>query len=113
MGSELVGSALITAISSLLAGGMGGLAMGSERRYKERRGRELEEKLKPRMPFFQTPYLAGYDKILMQAIMGNLMEQLGAGRAGSWGINPAETLSQPQQVPGAKILNDRYRSVIG
>ncbi len=48
---------------------------GQERKYTE----EQAGKIKPMRPFYQTPYLAGYDKVLMQAILANLGEQSGEG----------------------------------
>jgi len=69
----ILGASIITAITALLSGGMGGAAMGQERKYRA----EQAEKIKPKVPFYQTPYLAGYDKVLMQAILGNLGTQMG------------------------------------
>lgn len=71
----VLSAAIITAITSLLSGGMGGLAMGQERKYRAGQA----EKIKPEVPFYQTPYLAGYDKVLMQAVLANLGEQSGEG----------------------------------
>ncbi len=71
----VLSAAIITAITSLLSGAMGGAAMGQERKYREGQA----EKIKPKTPFYMTPYLAGYDKVLMQAVLANLGEQSDEG----------------------------------
>lgn len=103
----VLSASIITAITSLLSGGMGGLAMGQERKYRAKQA----EKIKPEMPFYMTPYLAGYDKVLMQAILGNLGEQLGE-KSGGYGLDFSKILESMgqlrQEKPRQLIEPSRY-----
>jgi len=91
-------ASIITAITSLLSGGMGGLAMGQERKYRAGQA----EKIKPKVPFYQTPYLAGYDKVLMQAILGNLGTQMG-DKSGGYGLDFSKILESMGQMGQGQV----------
>ena len=98
---DLAGASIITALSALLSGGMEGLGIGQERRWKGKMREEMGRTLKPDMPYFQTAYLPGYEELLNKLIFGKLTEQYGQGGLSRRGINFNDIFSS-----GA--LNSRY-----
>ena len=103
----LVLAGLITGGTSLAGGFLGGLSKAQERRYREKQIAKMLALLKPQGQFYQTPHLAGYDKVLAQALMGNLQERFGEGRMGKWGIDIGSALNVPRQFPGSQNLKQR------
>lgn len=61
-----------TLLNTVLSGMMSGAGIGEERKYKEGIWEKKQKLTKPSQPFYMTPYLAGYDKVLMKAVLGNL-----------------------------------------
>jgi hypothetical protein len=61
-----------TLANTLFSGLLGGAGIDEQRRYDEGIWEQKKEELKPEQPFYMTPYLAGYDKILMKAVLSNL-----------------------------------------
>ena len=66
-----------TLANTLFSGLLSGAGIGEERRYKEGIWKQQQAKTKPSQSYYMTPYLAGYDKILMKAVLGNLAEKGG------------------------------------
>lgn len=106
--NPLIGASLISGGSSLLGGLLSGLGKAEERRYREGQIAKMLKLLKPKGKFFQTPYLAGYDRVLAQAVLGNLAERFGEGRMGKWGIDIGSALNVPNQFPGADFLRQKF-----
>jgi len=61
-----------TLLNTVLSGIMGGAGISEERKYKEGIWEQKKAETKPSQPFYMTPYLAGYDKVLMKAVLSNL-----------------------------------------
>jgi hypothetical protein len=49
--------------------------------------------LKPKTPYYQSPYLPALGDTTMRAVMGNLLQRMGPELLAKWGINP--TVSTP------------------
>ena len=64
-----------TLLNTILSGVMGGAGISEERKYKEGIWAKKKAETKPSQPFYMTPYLAGYDKVLMKAVLQNLSTQ--------------------------------------
>jgi len=109
----LITAGLIKGGSSLLGGFFGGLGKAQDRKYKEEQIRKMLALLKPKGQFYQTPYLAGYDKVLAQALMGNLEERFGGGMMEKWGIDIGSALNVPSQFPGSQNLKQKYGNIGG
>ena len=77
-------------ISGVAGSIIGAIASGAEkakdRKYKEKMQAQAEQKLKPKQSYYQTPYMQGLDRVLTQAIIGNMQERLG-DRASKWGLD--------------------------
>ena len=61
-----------TLANTLFSGLLGGAGIKEERKYKEGIWEKKQKALAPKQPFYMTPYLAGYDKVLMKAVLSNL-----------------------------------------
>ena len=61
-----------TLLNTILSGVLSGKGISEERKYKEGIWEKKKAETKPSQPFYMTPYLAGYDKVLMKAVLSNL-----------------------------------------
>lgn len=61
-----------TLLNTLFSGLLEGAGISEERKYKEGIWAKKKAETKPSQPFYMTPYLAGYDKVLMKAVLSNL-----------------------------------------
>lgn len=61
-----------TLANTLFSGLLSGKGIAEERKYKEGIWEKKQALTKPSQPFYMTPYLAGYDKVLMKAVLQNL-----------------------------------------
>ena len=64
-----------TLANTLFSGLLSGAGISEERKYKEGIWEQKKAETKPSQPFYMTPYLAGYDKILMKAVLSNLSQK--------------------------------------
>lgn len=65
------------------------------------RAGQIESRLKPKTPYYQSGNLPQLGATSMQAVMGNLMQRLGPETLAKWGINPQAQQAPrvPQQMP--------------
>ena len=61
-----------TLLNTILSGILGGGAIKQKREYGEKIWAQKKAETKPSQPFYMTPYLEGYDKVLMKAVLSNL-----------------------------------------
>jgi len=61
-----------TLANTLFSGLLGGAGISEKRKYGEKIWEKKKAETKPKQPFYMTPYLAGYDKVLMKAVLSNL-----------------------------------------
>lgn len=73
-----------TLLNTILSGVLSGKGIGEERKYKEGIWNKKQALTKPSQPFYMTPYLAGYDKVLMKAVLSNLANK---GQGGGEGLD--------------------------
>ncbi|GAF92323.1 unnamed protein product, partial [marine sediment metagenome] len=59
-------------LNTLLSGLLSGAGIKEQRKYGEGIWKKKQKLTKPSQPFYMTPYLAGYDKVLMKAVLSNL-----------------------------------------
>lgn len=97
--NPLLLSGLISGGTSLLQGLLGGLGKKSEAKqqfqnWEKMRGRQIsdiEKYLKPQQDYYRTPYLPGIDRVMTQAILGNMGSRFG-NTLGKWGIDLTDIL---------------------
>jgi len=61
-----------TLANTLFSGLLSGAGISEQRKYKEGIWEKKKAETKPSQPFYMTPYLEGYDKVLMKAVLQNL-----------------------------------------
>ena len=101
---SILASGIIGLIGSLLGAGASG--KGKQTAKEERRDvvNDWQKKVQPKQPYYESPYLPTTDKLMMQAVLGNLGKRLGPDELSKWGIDLAslqEGVKNPQKPPGS------------
>lgn len=101
-------SAVAAGIISIIGSLLGGAMKGEEKKNKKSEQKGMINKwkadVKPRLPYYESPYLPTTDKLMMQAVLGNLGKRLGPDELSKWGIDLAslqEGVNNPQKPPGS------------
>jgi len=84
-------SAVAAGIISIIGSLLGGAMKGEEKKNKKSEQKGMINKwkadVKPRLPYYESPYLPTTDKLMMQAVLGNLGKRLGPDELSKWGID--------------------------
>jgi len=89
-------SGLISGGTSLLSGLLGGAAakqkMKQEQKMRTWSADQVRNRLMPKTPYYNNPYLPALGDTAMRGVMGNLMQRLGPETAAKWGIDAPDVM---------------------
>ena len=101
---SILASGIIGLIGSLLGAGASGKDKQTAKEERRDVVNDWQKKVQPKQPYYESPYLPTTDKLMMQAVLGNLGKRLGPDELSKWGIDLAslqEGVKNPQKPPGS------------